>query len=68
MLEVYGNTLGFSVAADEEGGSLITLISKYLSQCVDYQNGILLQQKTFEQLLTPIKADLHKQELGNQAK
>ena len=60
MLEVYGNTRGYSVAGnDKKGGSLITVLSEYLSHAYN-------SDMTFQQILNGMKRELHKNTGGNQ--
>ena len=73
-LTIYGNTQGYAVSGSEQGGSLITIMTDYLIQCVmkdknankDQKGNGILSRKTFHQLLNPIKIELHKKQGGNQ--
>ena len=62
VLEIYGNTPGFSVLSSRDSnGTLIGPIAKHLNV-----NDNVLKSKTFQQLLNPVKRDVHQQSGGNQ--
>ena len=66
MLEVFGNTRGYSVyASDERGGSLISLLSKHLTYFYNSDNSNN-NNMTFLQILNAMKLELHKTTNGHQ--
>ena len=63
MLEIYGNTRGYSVlGSDEKGGSLVLVLSKYLSHAHNSKHSDM----TLQQILNGMKCELHKKTNGNQ--
>ena len=62
VLEIYGNTSGFSAVGDVNGGgSLIGPIGEYFNVSEN-----ILKRKTFQQLLNPVKRKVHRTSDGNQ--
>ena len=62
VLEIYGNTSGFSTFGSEEsGGSLISPLSNHLNVSEN-----VLKKRTFQQLLHPVQVEVHKNSGGNQ--
>ena len=72
MLEVYGNTRGYNVVGnDEKGGSLVLVLSKYLSHAHrssnnNNNNNSKYSDMTFQQILHGMKRELHKKTHGLQ--
>ena len=76
MLEVYGNTRGYSVLGnDKKGGSLVLVLSKYLTHAHNSDNNKNKSKynkyskygdMTFQQILNGMKRELHKTTGGNQ--
>ena len=67
MLEVYGNTRGYGVFAnDEKGGSLVVALSKYLRHAHNSNNNSKHNNMTFQQILNGMKRELHKNTNGLQ--
>ena len=64
---MFGNTQGYAVLGSTKGGSLITLITRHLSNYAsnDSKNKVL-SNKTFQQLLYPIQREIHNAQRGNQ--
>ena len=66
MIEVFGNTIGYSVSGGSKtGGSLITEIYCTFERYIVKKRNVF-KKKTFQQLLNPIKKELHKKQYGNQ--
>ena len=64
MLQVFGNTRGYSVYSSvERGGSLVSLLSKYLTH---FYKGKNINNMRFQQILNAMKRELHKTTGGNQ--
>ena len=67
-IEVYGNTQGYAVSGSKKGGSLITLITKHLSNyAINDSHTKILSSKTFQQLLYPVQTAIHNSHGGNQS-
>ena len=67
-IEIYGNTQGYAVNGTDEGGSLIELITKHLSNyAINDSKNKVLSNKTFQQLLYPVQRAIHNSQGGNQS-
>ena len=64
MIEICGNTRGYSVSGSDKGGSLIGEIEKTFDKYITKKSDIF-NKKTFQQLFNPIKKSLHTNQFGN---
>ena len=64
-IRVFGNTIRYGVSGGSKTGSLITQLHLTFERYILTKRNVF-KEKTFQQLLNPIKKELHKEQYGNQ--